>query len=122
MPRHGLGHRAFDLNAVGVGGLHQAETVITGHTAKSTDPIHFNTAARNCPYSKRITNGIGNTGATALQLEHQTAQATDLAHCDIKSCSYTINGIHGLHVAQRADGRSRCREAEVGGIDVAHRL
>ena len=122
LPCHALRHRAFELNAVGVGGLRQAETVITGHTAKSTNPIHFNTAARNCPCSKRITNSIGNTGATALQLEHQAAQATDLAHHDVVSSRNTIDGIHGLHIAQQADGSTRCREAKVGGIDVAHRL
>ena len=119
---HPLGDRTLQLDTAGVGGLRQAQTVITCHPADGTNTIHLDTATSHCPCSKLITNRINNPGATALEFEHQAPQSTDVAYCHVVIGGNSINGIHGLHITDQTTGSASCREAEVDGISVTHRL
>ena len=121
LPCQRLGHRAFDLE-FGVAGFRQAEAIVARHKADGTDAVHRHAAAGRCPLPYGVAHRIGNGGARSIQLQHQPAQAPDLSHRDVETIGNTVDGIDGLHRANQATGAARGHEAEIGGIDVAHRL
>ena len=59
-----LRHRALEFDAMGIGGLGQAEPVVARHLGEGAHPIHFDAAAAGGSSRKRIAQGIGDAVST----------------------------------------------------------